>query len=61
MRRYIQDLPLKTSTVSDYNVGVSALADASFCFTPMKQKCSAGIATGRKGKKGKDKNEKIQE
>lgn len=30
MRRHIQDLPLKTSHISDYNVGVSALADASF-------------------------------
>ena len=32
MRRYIQDLPLKTSTVSDYNVGVSG-QDAPFGFT----------------------------
>ena len=32
MRRHIQDLPLKTSHISDYNVGVSALADASFFF-----------------------------
>ena len=32
VRRHIQDLPLKTSHISDYNVGVSALADASFFF-----------------------------
>ena len=30
VRRHIQDLPLKTSHISDYNVGVSALADALF-------------------------------
>ncbi len=35
VRRHIQDLPLKTSHISDYNVGVSALADASFFFSIM--------------------------
>ena len=55
VRRHIQDLPLKTSYISDYNVGVSALADASFFLSwkvhPMiETSCSAGtLCGGRKG------------
>ena len=60
VRRHIQDLPLKTSHISDYNVGVSALADALFFFLSWKvhsmieTSCSAGMLCG--GRKGCHRN-----